>query len=110
MWEERFDGLDRRLNIVDTRLDTVDGRLDGIDGRLEGIDGRLDELRRHMGVLHEDAIGRIAAISEGPLATKADINKVVAKIDELVDRRIVPLEAAVRSLNRERKARSPRRG
>jgi len=74
------------------------------------LDGRIDTLDRHMHVLHEETISRIAAISEGPWATKADITRVVDKIDELVGGRIVPLEVSVRSLSRERKARGPRRG
>ncbi len=89
------------------KLETGQAELRGEIGRL---DGRIDTLDRHMHVLHEETISRIAAISELPWATKADINRVVDKIDELVDRRIVPLEVAVRSLSRERKARGPRRG
>ena len=135
--DRRLDTVDTRLETVDGRLATIDGRLNTVDGRLdrlevgqqeltarvdalgsrfdqvdtrlEQVDRRFDELRGHMGVLHEDAIGRIAAISDGPLATKADINQVVARIDELIDRRIVPLEVAVRSLSRDRKVRGPRR-
>jgi predicted nuclease with TOPRIM domain len=89
------------------RLETGYAELRGEVGRL---DRRIDTLDRHMHVLHEETISRIAAISEGPWATKADIKGVVDKIDELVGGRIVPLEVAVRSLNRERKARGPRRG
>lgn len=124
MVEGRFDRIDARLDRLETgqtdlrrevgrldgRLDGIDERLNGIDGRLDGIDGRFVEMRTHMGVLHEDAISRIGAISELPWATKADITKVLDKIDELVAGRIVPLEVAVRSLSRERKARGPRRG
>ena len=103
MSEERFDAIDGRLE----RLEKGQAGLRGEIGRL---DSRIDTLDRHMHVLHEDTISRIAGISELPWATTADIDRVVDKIDELVDRRIVPLEVAVRSLNRARKTRGPRRG
>ena len=131
MWEERLDRIDGRLDRLETgqaelqstvaRLETGQAELQGKVARLETgqtelrseirrLDGRIDTLDRHMHVLHEETISRIAAISEGPWATKADITRVVDKIDELVGGRIVPLEVAVRSLSRERKARGPRRG
>ena len=105
--DERFDGMDRRFDGVDKRLDGVDKRLDGVDKRLVGLDTRFDgvdeslkDLRRHMGVLHENALERLAARSEEPLATKADIKMLVEKIDNLAKQRIAPLEAAVRTLSR----------
>ena len=131
MWEERLDRIDGRLDRLESgqaelqstvaRLETGQAELQGKVARLETgqtelrseirrLDGRIDTLDRHMHVLHEETISRIAAISDGPWATKADITRVVDKIDELVGGRIVPLEVAVRSLSRERKARGPRRG
>jgi hypothetical protein len=110
MVEGRFDRIDARLDRLETGQTDLRREVGRLDGRLDGIDGRFVEMRTHMGVLHEDAISRIGAISELPWATKADITKVLDKIDELVGGRIVPLEVAVRSLSRERKARGPRRG
>ena len=104
--DARFAKIDERFDAVDKRFDAVDRRFDAIVGRFGDVDGRIDELRTHMGVLHEDTLARIAAISEQPLATKTDIDNVVTKIDALIERRIVPLEVAVRSLSR---TRTPRR-
>ncbi len=89
MWEERFDGMDRRFETIDKRFDQVDSR--------------LDELRSHMGVLHEDALGRIAGLSEEPVATKREMDRGFAEMKELLLRRVEPLEAAVRSLSRDRR-------
>ena len=42
-----------------------DKRFDGIDQRLDGIDKRFDETNRHMRVLHEEVLNRIALLQEG---------------------------------------------
>lgn len=108
----RLNGIDGRLDTVDGRLNGIDGRLDTIDGRLNGIDGRLDkvderfvqvdarfeEIRTQMGVLHEDAIGRTAALFEEPLATRAEMNRGFAQLAQLISERTAPLERVVRAL------------
>jgi chromosome segregation ATPase len=86
----RLDGVDERLNGIDRRLHGIDGRLDRLDARLNGMDGRLDDLDRHMHVLHEDLKHDISAMYSGP--TSAEF----AELREIVERRLDPLEAAVR--------------
>lgn len=113
----RLDGIDGRLEKVDGRLDRMDDRFDKLDGRLDRLEtgqadlrGEVDQLGRRMLVLHEELIDRLAAMTEAPAATKADISRLDARIDDVVDSRIVPLEVAVRTLNQERRPRGPRRG
>ena len=40
--EQRFDGIDKRLDGMDKRFDGIDTRLDGMDKRFDGIDTHLD--------------------------------------------------------------------
>jgi chromosome segregation ATPase len=69
----------------------------GLKGDVARLDGKVEELRVHMGVLHEDALDRIAALNasrdEGRLATKADL----ADLREHLDQRLNPIEMAIRS-------------
>jgi hypothetical protein len=60
------------------------------------MDSQSAELRRHMGVLHEEALGRIAATREYTGPTKAEMNQAFADLTETITRRLDPLEAAVR--------------
>ena len=46
--DQRFDGIDRRLDGIDQRFDGIDRRLDGIDQRFDGIDRRLDGIDRRL--------------------------------------------------------------
>ena len=41
---ERFDGMDGRLDSMDGRFDGIDSRLDSMDSRFDGIDSRLDSM------------------------------------------------------------------
>ena len=67
-------------------------RFDRIEKRLDGLHGRIDDLDRHMHVLHEDVIARIAAIPEYSGPTKAEF----AELREMIERRLDPLERVVR--------------
>ena len=84
--------MDRQFDAIDKRFDGIDQRFDGIDGRLDGVDHRLGDLDRHMHVLHEDVIARIAAIPEYSGPTKAEF----AELKEMIGRRLDPLEVTVR--------------
>ena len=107
MSEERFDLIDQKFTAIELRFDRVDQRLDQVDRRFDGLatdmkagfagiraamDRQSEELRRHMGVLHEEALERIADTREPPgaqgIGTSADSK------DQL-GRRLDPLEALV---------------
>jgi hypothetical protein len=111
MSEERFDRVEQRLDRLevgqnelraDLRADV--GRLEsgqqqlrsGLEAHVSRLDGRIDDLDRHMHVLHEDVIARIAAIPEYTGPTKAEMQQGFAELREAIDRRLDPLEATVR--------------
>jgi hypothetical protein len=52
---QRFAGIDQRFVAIDQRFETLDRR----------IDQQFEETRRHMRVLSEDLVTRIATIGEG---------------------------------------------
>ena len=42
--DQRFDGVDQRLDAMDKRFDGVDQRLDAMDKRFDGVDRKLDRM------------------------------------------------------------------
>lgn len=75
MSDERLAAIEEKLNTVATRVE-------------------VDDLDRHMHVLHEDVIDRIAAIpTDGP--TKAEMKKEFEDLREAIGRRLDPLELKV---------------
>jgi hypothetical protein len=108
MTEERFDQVDARLDRLEAGQTELRGTVANLvigqaelRGEIERLDGRIDTLDRHMHVLHEETLQRIAAISEEPLATKAEMNRGFSELKALISRSIGPLELAVRHLLRE---------
>ena len=93
-------GLDNRLSRVEVRLDGIDTRLDGIGTRLGGIDGRLDGLDSRLTkveVTQESMRDDIKMLAEGHAATQAMMERGFADIKEHIDRRIDPLERALKA-------------
>jgi hypothetical protein len=86
MSEERFDRIDRKLTELDTGLGDVNRRIDDLD--------------RHMHVLHEDVIGRIAAMPDNTARLEARMDRGFADLKETIGRRLDPLEAAVRRIRK----------
>jgi len=81
--EERFDRIDQALARLETgqvhlqiRLDGIDQRLGGVDRRLGGVDQRIGELDRHMHVLHEEVLDRIATVPD-------HMSRLQVKLDEI---------------------------
>jgi predicted nucleic acid-binding Zn-ribbon protein len=86
---ERFDANDREFEAIDRRFEAIDLRFDAVERRLDRLEVTVDDIR--------DQVGHIA---EGHAATQALIHR---KFDELVarfDRRVEPLELAVRHHSR----------
>jgi archaellum component FlaC len=94
--DERFDRIDERFDRVDERFDRIDERFDRVDERFGRMDERFDRIDQRIGVLHEDVLGRIAATGEDAPATKREMAQGFADLRELIERRLDPLEAAVR--------------
>jgi hypothetical protein len=98
MSEERFDRIELRLD----RLE--DGQLE-LRAQIGRLGGRIDDLDRHMHVLHEDVITRIAAIPEYTGPTRAEMQQGFADLREAIERRLDPLEV----IERRRQPRKPRK-
>lgn len=98
--DRRFDGIDRRFSVVDRRFDAVETRLERLeDGQAEltsRMESQFDAVRRHMGVLHEEALSRIAAIPDNTSRLEAKMAQGFADLKESLGRRLDPLEATVR--------------
>lgn len=80
----------------------------GLKTSVTDLNAKVADVDRHMRVLHENAMGRLAAFSEQPLATKAEMNQGFARLERLFTLRVEPLEAAVRRLSLARKPRNTR--
>lgn len=67
--EDRVEGVERRLEVVERRLDVVESQI--VELRTEmrnefsAIRDALVETNRHMRVLHEEVLARLAAITHG---------------------------------------------
>jgi uncharacterized phage infection (PIP) family protein YhgE len=77
-----------------TRVDGLAVGQQGLQAGLNRLETRIDEVDRHMHVLHEDVIDRIAAIpTDGP--TKAQMKRGLDDQGEAIGRRLDPLETVV---------------
>jgi predicted nucleic acid-binding Zn-ribbon protein len=85
MSEERFDRIEQRLDRLESGQQELKTSVSDLGARIDGLD-------RNMHVLHEDVIGRIAAIPEYSGPSKAEF----AELKEMIGRRLDPLEAVVR--------------
>jgi hypothetical protein len=95
--EGKIDHLDAKVDELDTRLtgkiDLVDAKIDELDTRLTG---KIHELRRHMGVLHEETLERIAALAPDYSTIRREFTAADDRVRDDISRRLDPLEAAVR--------------
>jgi len=94
--EMRLNHVDERLHHIDERFDRVDQRFDQVDRRFEHVDERFDELRRFMLVLHENMKKEFAATSERDAVSRPELHEAIADLKENIERRLDPLELAVR--------------
>ena len=90
MSEERFDRIEERLD----RLEHGQGAIRAEIGELR--DGQ-DELRRHMGVLHEEVMDRLNVLTFDPEPLQREFRAADDALREEIGRRLDPIEAAFRS-------------
>jgi hypothetical protein len=86
MSEERFERTEQPLDRLETR------QLD-LNAQFARLEGRLDDLDRHMHVLHEDVIARIAAIPKYTGPTKAEMKRGFADLRKAINRWLNPVDA-----------------
>jgi chromosome segregation ATPase len=115
--DQRFDQVDKRFAQIDQRFVQVDKRFAQIDQRFvqvdqgfHQIDGRLEQLtadvaslitetvdlRRHMGVLHEDVVDRIRGVGEND-SLRQEMRAGFAMMMKRFDDHAIPGDAADRA-------------
>jgi chromosome segregation ATPase len=92
----QLDRVDGQLDRVDGRFDRVDGRLDRVDGRFDRIDGRLDKLE----INHETLSHEMRLLAEAQASSHDAMTRGFNDLREELDRRLGPIETAVRGLYR----------
>ena len=96
MSEERFDRIEQRLDQLEYgQIELKEGQT-RLQAGQDDVRSALTDLDRHMHVLHEDVVARIAAIPEYTGPTKAEF----AELKEMIGRRLDPLDAAIQHHNR----------
>ena len=118
---DKVDGLTGRVDGLTDKVDGLTGKVDGLTDRFDGLTGTvatlvqgqtrletgMERLRHEMHVLHEDTLARIEAMDPRPLIAASErktFAAVAAHRDE-VNRRLDPLETAVRSMRRRKRPR-----
>jgi len=96
MSDERFDRIDQRFEHVDERFERIDDWQKRADQRFDRIETRIEYVNQRVGVLHEDVLTRIAATGEARLPTKREMDERFDELRELIERRIDPVDAAIR--------------
>jgi len=71
-------------------------RLERIETKVDGLETRFDDLGRHMRVLHEDLVGRIADLAPDYAPIRREFKEADAELRESIEVRLQPLEAAER--------------
>ena len=100
MSEERLAKVEQNLAKVEQRLANVEQNLDGMQVDITDLKHGQDDLKRHMGVLHEEVLDRIKTLAFDPGPLRRDIRTDLAELEERINRRLDPIEAAVRGRNR----------
>ena len=100
MSEERFAAIERTLDSHTRTLDDLETGQDEmrlhlirIDGRLDRVEGRLDRIEINVEQMKDD----IKQIAEGHAVTQAAIARSTEEVIAHIDRKIAPLEIAVRA-------------
>ena len=93
MSEERFDRIETRLDRLEHGQETL--RVEVGDLRAE-----VGDLRRHMGVLHEEVIDRLQTLAFDPAPLRREFRAGDAALRAEFNRRIEPLETAMRRRRR----------
>jgi phage shock protein A len=104
MSEERFDRIDQEIaglktDVAELKTDVAGLKTDvaGLKTDVAGLKTDFGDLRQHMHVLHEDMMANFAKASERDVVTRSEFHATLAERDERVNRRLDPLELAVRA-------------
>ena len=93
MSEERFNEIDRRFDRLTAEVSELKTDVAELKTDVAGLKTETVDLRRHMGVLHEDVIDRIRGIREDD-SLRQEMRAGFAMILERLDHHAIPGEAA----------------
>ena len=125
MSEERLARIESRLDGLTATVETLSGTVETLSGTVETLSGTVEKgyakleaglaevqagqltLGHQMRVLYEDALSRIAGSDQAPLiaSTRRELVALIDKRHEQVNRRLEPLEQALRRSTRRRRPR-----
>jgi uncharacterized coiled-coil DUF342 family protein len=97
MSEERLGRIETRLDDLTAEVVGLKGEVGGLRGELHGTNDRIDALNQRMGVLHEEVLDRIAALAPDFTPIRREFQEADAQLLENINRRLEPLETAVRN-------------
>jgi hypothetical protein len=107
MSEERFDRIETRLDRIEGEVAATRQEMHELNTETREMIEKLDgDLRRHMGVLHEDLVSRIAALAPDFAPIRREFREGDVRLREELSQRIQPLEAFAREETRRRRGRS----
>jgi CII-binding regulator of phage lambda lysogenization HflD len=89
MSEERFDRIDQALAHLGAGLENVNHNMRALEHNVHVLDHKMH-------VLHEDALSRIAAVTESVVVLDQKMERGFAEVKETIRAEIAPLKAAVR--------------
>lgn len=90
------DELRAEVNQLRAEVNQLRAEVNALRAEVSELRGRVDDLERHMLVLHEDVIDRIAAIPDPTDAILREMRAGFADMREWVDRRLTPIELLLR--------------
>ena len=103
MSDERFTGMERRIDAVAAGLEVVKADVAGLKTDVAGLKTDVAglktdvvDLRRHMGVLHEDLIDRITAIGADD-SLRREMRAGFTELRQLILDHAIPGDAADRA-------------
>lgn len=108
MSEERFKKIETKLDNLGKGQEELKRDVGGLKKDVSGLKKDVNdlkigqvELRRHMGVLHEEVLDRIQALAFDPEPLRREFKAGISDLREELVRRIEPLEAAARRKGRQ---------
>jgi chromosome segregation ATPase len=86
--------------VLKTDVGHLKADVTGLRGDVHDLKTGQEELRRHMGVLHEEVLDRIQTLAFDPTPLRREFQAGIAGLREELVQRIEPLEAALRRKRR----------
>jgi chromosome segregation ATPase len=87
-----------KADVAELKTDVATLKVDvrELKSDVSGLKSGQDDLRRYMGVLHEEVLDRIKSLAFDPEPLRREFQEGIANLREELVARIEPLEAAIR--------------